>query len=629
MEARQQAEPMAAVDVPLVIDDLPMSLEAIRTKLDKAKHHLERYQAFLRLANVEIEQRNRYIIALTTFIYQAGSVDRLGIALKLALVQALETTNTTIGAVVVATDALNLTLKVHKGLSPHLINILTGREMEHGAAALMPYLVSGDGVLLEAKTAGDDLERRLLRDCGLTSLVSLPLFSGRRVLGALLVGLQGSRTFKPSELCFLMALSQETTVVLDSLRLRDGLWQTAETLLEHEPEAAELPDTLPEELTLAVNSPLPLPLLPAGMPEPAEDDLEQLLAAMMEAEDEVQQQNTDLQTLNAIATALNRSLELKDVLKCAVEQAGKTLESDAAWLYLLDETGKLRLRAFIGLSEVYRRGMQFLKIGEGLEGRAVAQNRPIMVDSFPEGGRDQKFWVEKEGLRAVAVVPLPALPVESAGDDLPVSHAVGGVTGVLAVGYRQFSPQLSEGSHMWSPREMRLLTSLANLASLAIHNARLHSHLRDREISARTGNEILTDLNKMLLERNNVLVNFIEQDVIVRANGANQLLDELLATNLSVKQKEQLQALGELLSELKKVPVEPPPAGVSPQPDGAVSAVDESTRPPLPPPAPMPMPPVAEQPAPLPKNHASPKAISFAEAVAAGLVPSHILEREQ
>lgn len=613
------------LDAPLVIDELPMSLEAVRTKLDKARHHLERYQAFLRLANVEIEQRNRYILALTTFIYQVSSVGQLTTALKLALVQALETTNTTLGAVVLVTDNLELTLKAHKGLSSHLINILTGREMAHGATALMPHLVSGDGVLLEGKTAGDDIERQLLRDCNLTSLVSLPLHSGDRVLGAMLVGLQGERTFKPSELCFLMALSQETSVVLDSLRLRDGLWQTAETLLDHEPESTELPDVLPEELTLVVNSPLPLPLMPAGLPEPAKDDLEQLLAAMMEAEDEVQQQNADLQTLNTIATALNRTLELKEVLKCAVEQASQTLESETAWLYLLDETGKLRLRAYIGLSEIYRRGMQFLRIGEGLEGRVVATGQPVMIESFPEGSGNQKFWVEKEGLYAMAVVPLPAIP--PAQKDLPpVSHAVNGVTGVLAVGYRQPSPQTAGKSHLWNPREMRLLNSIANLVSLAIHNARLHSRLRDGEISARTGNEILTNVNKMLLERNTGLVNFIEQDVFGRVSNANQLINNLLSTNLSKEQQQDLHALAGILSELKQLPPESPPAASSPSLDDEVSVADS-----LPPLAPSPspvLPPAVDQPTP-PDHRLPPKPISFAEAVAAGLVPSHILQREQ
>jgi len=614
---------------PLVIDDWPMSLDTTRAELHKAKKRLERYQSFLRLANIEIEQRNRYIIALTTFVYQASNVGSSATALKLALVQALETTNTTIGAIVLVSENKTLALKVHKGLSPQLINIVTGQDFSQSATALMPCLVTGDGALLEYKTADDERERQLLTASGLTSLVSFPLQVGEQVMGAVLVGLQGDRIFKPSELCFLMALSQETAVVLDALRLREGLWQTAEILLEQAGEPEELSETFPEELGLDIKMPLALPLVAPTVPQPTENDLEQLLAAMMEAEDEVQQQNSDLQTLNVIAASLHQTLELKEVLQAAVEQTHKTLNCDAAWLYLLDSTKLLRMQASVGLSDVYRRGMQSLKVGEAAEGQVLAQNSPLFIDHLTEGSQEHKLWVEQEGLLAIAVVPLVKLFNDSPHD---FSHPV---TGVLAIGYKTTA---AAAAHIWSPREMRLLTSIGSQVSLAIHNARLYSRLRDKEISARTGNEVLQTINSILLNRTINLEGFINSEITDRVRTARYIVNQLLRTATSSEQQRRLGAIKDLLRELHYLAVKANTQSeilpVAPDPDAELKPelTDMPVVPPLfatapksPAKAAAPPPSKPKSPSAPPPNHP----LSFAEAVAAGLVPSFILEREK
>jgi hypothetical protein len=83
----------------LVIEDWPMNLDVTRKELQKAQKRLERYQAALRLADVEIKRRNRSIIALTTFAYQASHTGSPTNLLKMALVQALETADAPVGAI--------------------------------------------------------------------------------------------------------------------------------------------------------------------------------------------------------------------------------------------------------------------------------------------------------------------------------------------------------------------------------------------------------------------------------------------------------------------------------------------------------------------------------------------------
>lgn len=625
-----------------------MSLEVTRSELQKAKSRLGRYQAVLRLANTEIEQRNQMIFALTTFSSQASRAGQFNAVLKLALVQALETIKAPVGAVIlIHPETKELSLGVHKGLTPALIDILTGQELAKGAAALMPHLVVGDGALLEYDTADDPKEQLLLTNGQLTSLVSLPLQADLKLLGTLLVGLQDKKVFKPSELCFLLALSQETAIFLDSLHLRKALWHTAESLLGEEVGQAEvkLKEIEPDDLDLAKTPLWNLIADTPVLPQPAGDDLEQLLAAMMEAEDEVQQQNADLQTLNTISAMMNRTLDLKQILQCAVEQTRTILHTEAAWLYLTDEEGLLRLQAQTGLSDAYTRGMHCLQPGQGLEGQVALENKADFVEDVLADSRNYKIWVDREGLTALAAVPL----TRPGGQTSTTA-----VVGVLAVGLRANAKSLTTPPrNSWSPREVRLLTSIANQVALAINNAQLYARIQDSELSMRAGNEVLRTINDMLLEKTSFLEGFIQEELNPALTQAAQTLQRLLATpsvNLPDGHKQHLLNLQRLLSQLHK----------RAQETGQVSATLETefnqtlehkdqtgdyartTKPPRlaklknespPPPEPtrLSSPPLPTEGAPTPAKStplAPPKPMSFEEAVAAGLVPAHILNRE-
>ncbi|MBN1993625.1 MAG: GAF domain-containing protein [Anaerolineae bacterium] len=542
MEAPNSPRPKGTV---YVVEDWPMNLEATRTELKKAQQRLERYQAALRLADVEIKRRNRSIIALTTFAYQAIHTANPAHLLKLALVQALETASAPVGAVLlIDAESKELTLGVHKGLTPTLIRILTGQELHQGATALMPHLVAGAGALLEYDTSDDETERLLLKASHLTSLVSLSLQVGPRLIGALLVGLQGKKHFTPAELCFLMAMSQETAVAMESLRLREGLWLTAEALLG-DAGKVELQEVEQTDLKVEVPTPLGLPDITSTLPQPADDDLEQLLAAMMEAEDEVQQQNADLQTLNNISEMINRTLDLKQILQCTVDQTLTTLKTDAAWLYLLDERNQLEMQAHTGLSIEYVRGMQCLKLDAGIEGRVAQANKAQFVESVAKDVHGHKIWVDKEGLQALAAVPITR-PGSEVGDQKKQAGA--NVVGVLAVGKRA-------DKYAWSPREVRMLTSLANQVAPAIDNARLYARVQEGETGLKAGNEILQEINDMLLEKNANLEGFISNDLTPALTMASQILQTLWAKSAGFTdgQKKEITTLQKIITRLNEL----------------------------------------------------------------------------
>jgi GAF domain-containing protein len=646
---------------PVVIEGWPMNLGATRAELDKAKKRLERYQAVLRLASAEIEQRNRFILALTTFARQAGRAAKQMSVLKLALVQALETIGAPVGAVLLVHPITkDLNIGVHKGLTGELVDVLTGKELNKGAMALMPHLVAGNGALLEFETTDDSNEKLLLAAGRVTSLVSLPLLVGSNLLGALLVGLSGKKIFKPSELCFLMALSQETAIVLDSLSLREGLWHTAEALLGGKLTSVELEAVqTADELTIGGSPPIRLSSPTSPPPQPTDDDLEHLLAAMMEAEDEVQEHNTDLQTLNTISEMMNSTLDLKKILECAVDQTRTTLNTDAAWLYLLDGADQLRLRACAGLSDAYARGMQCLSLDTGLEGQVASQNKPGFIQNIAVDPRFHKIWVDKEGLEALAAVPLTC---PETGQDRG-NHSGSKVVGVLAVGMRtrsdpRQSPQQSESGYIWTPRQIRLLTSIANQVALAISNARLYARLHDSELEARTGNEVLHTINDMLLEKNSFLEGFVQNDLITALVKAAEILRHMLTaapTAQDEKENNDISTLQEIINRLEKQAKETgdiitvldvefdhvlnnddeekhrsrtiKPVRLQKMQQGSASAADHPASAPK-----------VASPLDSTKSHSAstaphddavkPMAMSFEEAVAAGLVPSHIIEKE-
>ena len=503
------------------VDNWPMRLDALHSQLRKAQKLLMQYRAALRLARTEIERRNHSLLTLTAFAFQSGSVSILATLLKLALARVLEVTEAPVGAIVlVEPDTKELTLGVHRGLTTELTRVLTGQELDAGAAVLMPHLAAGSGALLESASTDDKAEQVLLAAGRMTSLVSMPLQAGQQLMGAVLIGLQSERRFKPAELRFIMAIAQQTAVAMEGLRLRKELWYTAEALLDGKMVEGELRQVDRAELNLEL-SPLPdLPVAAPNVPQAAEEDLEQLLAAMMEAETEVRQQNADLRTLNNIAESMNRTLDLREILDCTVEQTRSILGTDAAWLYLVEEDGRLQMRAQIGLSPDYVRGMRSLKSGDGLEGQVANENKARFVESLTGDASTHKIWVEREGLNKLAAVPITRPEPVAQGEQADAQ-----MVGVLVAASR------AEKANTWSTREKRLMTSIANHVALAIDNARLYAQVQEGEAGMRSGNQVLCEINDMLLHRNAFLEDLIQGELIPAITASTQVVHLLQMKN--------------------------------------------------------------------------------------------------
>ena len=107
---------------------------------------LRHYRTTLRLTGAEIEHRNRVIRSLTAFTFQTSRLTDPAALFKLALSQAMDTARAQTGAIVlIDQETKMLTLGAHRELTSDLVYILTGRQFDLAARALMPHLVDGKG----------------------------------------------------------------------------------------------------------------------------------------------------------------------------------------------------------------------------------------------------------------------------------------------------------------------------------------------------------------------------------------------------------------------------------------------------------------------------------------------------
>jgi signal transduction histidine kinase len=159
-----------------------------------------------------------------------------------------------------------------------------------------------------------------------------------------------------------------------------------------------------------------------------------------------------LASINQISGTISQSLELGQVLGTAIDNVVDVMKVDAAWMFLLNETlGELQLAAHRGISEEFARGVDKLKLGEGLSGRVAQSGEPMVVEDASTDPRLSRDVVIKYNIHSMLVVPL---------------SSKGKVNGTLCLGmcgYRQFQRE-----------EIELLITIGNQIGVAIENARLY-----------------------------------------------------------------------------------------------------------------------------------------------------------
>lgn len=158
-----------------------------------------------------------------------------------------------------------------------------------------------------------------------------------------------------------------------------------------------------------------------------------------------------IKTLSKISKAIASDLYFDDILRLIVTATAEVMGSNICSLMLIDDkTKELLIRASQSMSEAYNKKPP-LKIGEGIAGRVVEQNKPVAVkDVTKEKEYKYQDIAKKEGLCSLLCVPLAVK-----GKPIGVINCY------------------TSTPHLFTETETEILTSIANQAAVAIENAEL------------------------------------------------------------------------------------------------------------------------------------------------------------
>jgi two-component system, response regulator PdtaR len=163
--------------------------------------------------------------------------------------------------------------------------------------------------------------------------------------------------------------------------------------------------------------------------------------------------------LAKVANLIASGLYLDELLRLIVHVTAEVMNSKISSLMLVDEDNeRLVVRATQSISEAYNKKPS-LKIGEGIAGLAVKENKTIVVKDLQKDPR----YLNREIAKKETLVSLASVPLAVKGK----------VIGVLNC--------YTSTKHDFSQPELDLLTSLATQAAIAIENAELAVRAKSAE----------------------------------------------------------------------------------------------------------------------------------------------------
>ncbi|MBA3532480.1 MAG: diguanylate cyclase [Ardenticatenales bacterium] len=187
--------------------------------------------------------------------------------------------------------------------------------------------------------------------------------------------------------------------------------------------------------------------------------VQQDITERIQREEERQLQLRYEMALVTVIKELNRSTELDAVLNTALVQALRALDLEYGAIYLQEgEEGELGLRAYQGqvpdrTPSAHHAG------GESIASEVARSGQPIVVTNIPEERPGSIELAESGTLRAQASLPL---------------RAAGRVVGVMNVNTSHI--------HEFSPRDIGLVSAIADQVGTAIERAQLYETLREQSI---------------------------------------------------------------------------------------------------------------------------------------------------
>ncbi len=189
-----------------------------------------------------------------------------------------------------------------------------------------------------------------------------------------------------------------------------------------------------------------------------------------------------IDALSKVANLITSGLYLEELLRLVVNVTAEIMNSKVCSLMLLDPDKKeLVIKATQSISDDYIKKPN-LKLGEGIAGIVVKENKPVCVLDVKQDCRYlSQDIARKEGLCSLASVPLV------------VKKRVIGALNCY-----------TSKKHKFTKHELDLLSALANQAAIAIENAELDLRARSAE-EALTTRKLIERAKDILAQEANIL----------------------------------------------------------------------------------------------------------------------------
>ena len=153
----------------------------------------------------------------------------------------------------------------------------------------------------------------------------------------------------------------------------------------------------------------------------------------------------------AISKAITNELYLEDILKLIVTVTAQVMHSKICSLMLLDEDkNELVIRATQSVSRAYNKKPN-IKIGQGIVGKVFKENRPMVIQDVKKDTR----YINKEIAKKEKLCSLLSVPLNIKDKPIAVINCY------------------TSKPHKFTQAEIKILTTVANQAAVAIKNTEL------------------------------------------------------------------------------------------------------------------------------------------------------------
>jgi PAS domain S-box-containing protein len=217
------------------------------------------------------------------------------------------------------------------------------------------------------------------------------------------------------------------------------------------------------------------------------------------AEETLRRQNEYLSALHETALGLMNRLELEDVLENIITRAAQLLGVPHGYIYLV-EPGETEIKWKLGVGMFSAAPLHSIKPGEGLTGQVWQTGQPLVVEDY-DAWPDRLPDAPPGETRAVMGAPLKS------GER---------VVGVIALAH-------DEPGFRFESDDVELLSRFAQLALIALDNARLYQAEREQRELAETLRDIGATLVSTL-DVDTVLDRILEQVSHVVPNDAADVM---------------------------------------------------------------------------------------------------------